>query len=44
MPALIVTGDTSRVSLAELRAAGHPFLQKPVRPARLRAALGQLLR
>ena len=44
VPALIVTGDTSRVSLAELRATGHPFLHKPVRPARLRAALAQLLR
>ncbi|MDH3685001.1 MAG: ATP-binding protein [Myxococcales bacterium] len=44
VPALIVTGDTSRVSLAELRGTGHPFLHKPVKPARLRAALAQLLR
>ena len=44
VPALIVTGDTSQVSVAELRATGFPFLHKPVRPAKLRAALGQLLR
>jgi signal transduction histidine kinase/CheY-like chemotaxis protein len=44
VPALIVTGDTSQVSVAELRATGLPFLYKPVRPAKLRAALGQLLR
>lgn len=42
--ALIVTGDTSAISIEDLRAAGHPYLNKPVRPAKLRALMTELLR
>jgi len=44
VPGLIVTGDTSPVSIDDLRSAGHPYLNKPVRPAKLRAMLSELLR
>jgi signal transduction histidine kinase/ActR/RegA family two-component response regulator len=43
VPALIITGDTSVESLQRARALGRPVLHKPVQPARLRAALSQLL-
>ena len=44
VPALIVTGDTSAISIEDLREAGHPYLNKPVRPAKLRALMTELLR
>ncbi len=44
MPVVIVTGDATPERLRELRATGHPVLQKPVPAARLRAAAAQLLR
>jgi signal transduction histidine kinase len=43
-PAVIITGETDPETLARLRAAGLPHLTKPIPPARLRAALGHVLR
>ncbi len=39
LPALVVTGESDAETLAEIRAAGHPVLTKPVAPARLRSFL-----
>ena len=39
IPALIVTGDTDPERLREAQASGHMLMNKPVRPARLRAFL-----
>lgn len=44
VPALLVTGATSSDVLGTLRASGLPLLTKPIAPAKLRAALTQLLR
>jgi signal transduction histidine kinase/CheY-like chemotaxis protein len=41
---VIVTADASPERIADARACGYPLLQKPVRPAKLRALLEQLLR
>jgi signal transduction histidine kinase/CheY-like chemotaxis protein len=43
-PAAIITGETDPELLARLRGADIPHLTKPIPPARLRAALGHLLR
>jgi len=43
LPALIVSGDSSESVLREVREAALPLLAKPVRAARLRAALQHLL-
>lgn len=42
IPALIVTGDTEKQLLIELKAIGHQVLYKPVPPAKLRAFLRSL--
>lgn len=42
-PGLLVTGDASGAGIAAARSAGWPVLLKPVRPAALRAFLGQAL-
>lgn len=42
IPALIVTGDTEKQLLIDLKASGHQVLHKPVPPARLRAFLRSL--
>jgi two-component system, sensor histidine kinase len=43
VPALLLTGSTSQ-ALGAARAGGFPLLRKPVAPAKLRAALTQLVR
>jgi signal transduction histidine kinase len=43
-PAMIITGETDPDVIARLRGAGIPHLTKPIPPAKLRAALGHLLR
>lgn len=42
IPAMIITSDTAPNRLREAQALGLPLLHKPVKPARLRAALGAL--
>jgi signal transduction histidine kinase len=44
VPALLVTGSTSPEVLGAARAGGFPLLRKPLAPAKLRAALTQLVR
>jgi signal transduction histidine kinase len=44
IPSLLITSDTSPQLRADLRAAGHVVLQKPVAPSRLRALMSHLLR
>lgn len=44
VPALLITGDTAPERIAEAQASGFPLLHKPVPNARLRAAIGNLLR
>ncbi len=44
VPAIFITGDTAPDRLRQAQASGYPLLHKPVRPARLRAALRQLLK
>jgi CheY-like chemotaxis protein len=41
---IIVTADASTERIAEAHARGYPMLHKPVRPAKLRALVEQLLR
>ncbi len=43
IPAIIITGDTSPQRIKESKASGFPLLHKPVRPAKLKALLNQLL-
>ncbi len=43
-PALLVSGTTSPDVLGLARASGLPMLRKPITPAKLRAALTQLVR
>ena len=43
IPAALITGDTAPERLREAKLAGHALLHKPVRPAKLRALLEQLL-
>jgi signal transduction histidine kinase len=43
-PAVVITGETDPDVLVRLRDAGVPHLTKPIPPARLRAALGHVLR
>jgi signal transduction histidine kinase/ActR/RegA family two-component response regulator len=43
LPALLVTGDTSQTALRAAMAAGLVMLHKPIKPARLRAALNTAL-
>jgi CheY-like chemotaxis protein len=44
VPALLLTGSTSPEPLGAARAGGFPLLRKPLAPAKLRAALTQLVR
>ncbi len=44
LPALVITGSSSAEVTEDLRSRGLPRLSKPVRPARLRAALHALVR
>lgn len=44
IPAMLITGDTAPDRIAEARASGFLLLHKPVSNARLRAAIGNLLR
>ena len=41
---IIVTADASPERIADAHARGYPLLRKPVRPAKLRALVEQLLR
>lgn len=43
LPALVLTGDTAADTLQRITEAGLKVIHKPVRPARLRAALAHLL-
>jgi CheY-like chemotaxis protein len=43
IPSLVITSDTSPLLRAELRAAGHVVLTKPLAPSRLRALMSHLL-
>lgn len=43
IPAVLISGDTAPEVLNEARKVGYPLLHKPVRPAKLRALLSQLL-
>jgi len=43
-PTIIMTGDVSEAGVRTLSGAGHQILHKPVRPAKLRALITQLLR
>lgn len=43
LPVLVLTGDTAAKTLQRINEAGHKIMHKPVRPARLRAALAHLL-
>lgn len=43
LPALVLTGDTAADTLQRITEAGLKVMHKPVRPARLRAALAHLL-
>lgn len=42
-PVIIITGDTTSAGMQTLQNSGHHVLQKPVRPARLRALVTHLL-
>ncbi|EIJ34065.1 ATP-binding response regulator [Thiothrix nivea] len=44
IPAMIVTGDTSRERLREANASGLYLLHKPVAPGQLRATMNQLIK
>jgi CheY-like chemotaxis protein len=44
IPAMLITGDTAPDRIAEAQASGFLLLHKPVSNARLRAAIGNLLR
>jgi signal transduction histidine kinase/CheY-like chemotaxis protein len=43
-PTIVMTGDITEESLRTLSGAGHQVMHKPVRPAKLRALMTQLLR
>lgn len=43
IPAIVISGDTAPDTLQRVEAAGHPFLPKPLRPARLRVLIAHLL-
>jgi signal transduction histidine kinase/CheY-like chemotaxis protein len=43
VPAIVISGDTAPDTLQRVEAAGHPFLAKPLRPARLRVLIAHLL-
>jgi CheY-like chemotaxis protein len=44
LPALLLSGASSALRLAEVKASGHPWLSKPVPAARLRSWLAQTTR
>ena len=44
LPALLLSGASSAMRLAEVKASGHPWLSKPVPAARLRSWLAQTTR
>lgn len=43
VPALAITAETSADAVGAIRAAGLPVLTKPVKPARLRAMIAELV-
>lgn len=43
IPALVITGDTAPDRLREAHESGYPLLHKPVKPARLRSVMRQLI-
>lgn len=43
LPVLVLTGDTAPDTMQRIAEAGYKIMYKPVRPARLRAALAHLL-
>ncbi len=43
-PTIVLTGDISEESVRTLQVTGHQILHKPVRPARLRTLVSELLR
>ncbi len=43
LPVLVLTGDTAPDTMQRITEAGYKIMHKPVRPARLRAALAHLL-
>ena len=43
LPVLVLTGDTAADTLQRITDAGYKIMHKPVRPARLRAALAHML-
>jgi CheY-like chemotaxis protein len=43
IPVLVITGDTAPDRLREAQESGYPLLHKPVKPARLRGVMRQLL-
>jgi signal transduction histidine kinase/ActR/RegA family two-component response regulator len=43
LPVLVLTGDTAPDTMQRISDAGYKIMHKPVRPARLRAALAHLL-
>lgn len=43
LPALLVTGDTSQAAMHEAKKAALIMLHKPIKPARLRAALSEAI-
>lgn len=43
LPVLVLTGDTAPDTMQRINDAGYKIMHKPVRPARLRAALAHLL-
>ena len=43
LPALLVSGDTSKAAMQAARDAGIVMLHKPIKPARLRAALSEII-
>ncbi len=42
IPGVVITGESDRETLQDVRDAGHPLLTKPVAPARLRTSLVRL--
>jgi len=44
IPTIVMTGDIGEAGQRALKSSGFPILHKPVRPARLRALITQLLR
>ena len=43
IPAVVISGDADAAVRARVRAAGHAFLRKPIRPGKLRSLLEHVL-